>query len=170
MTDSFGALHAPLTAALLASPLKNARQRYVPAAVGVNAADVAVAFALPAPLNVSGRFDDVKIAVAHVASFGPYRRNSTVPTPAPAVIGFTSPVMFAASVSDPAPSMIGSEACVEIAGVAGLTTTDSSAALHAPLTALLFASPLKNARQRYVPVAVGVNGADVAVASVLPRR
>ena len=48
--------------------------------------------------------------------------------------------------------------------------TDSLAALHGPLAALLFASPLKNARQRYVPAAVGVNAADVADAFALPRR
>ena len=112
MTDSFGAPHAPLVALLFASPLKNARQRYVPAAVGVNAADVAVALVLPAPLNVSGRLEDVKIAVAQVASFGPYRRNSTVPTPATRRDGFESPVSVAVSVSDPAPSVIGPDACV----------------------------------------------------------
>ena len=89
MTDSFAAPHAPLAGSLFASPLKNARQRYVPAAVGVNAADVADAFALPAPLKVSGRFDDVKIAVAHVASSGPYRRNSTVPDARAGRHGFT---------------------------------------------------------------------------------
>jgi hypothetical protein len=36
---SFGALHAPVTAALLASPLYAAIHRYVPAAVGVNGPD-----------------------------------------------------------------------------------------------------------------------------------
>ena len=36
----------------------------------MNGADVAVASVFAA-LNVSGRFDEVKIAVAHVASLGP---------------------------------------------------------------------------------------------------
>ena len=42
----------------------------MPTAVGVNGAETAVASVFAA-LNVSGRFDDVKITVAQVASFGP---------------------------------------------------------------------------------------------------
>ena len=70
-----------------------------------------------------------------------------MPTPGPVVTGLTSPVRRAVSVIDP-PSWIGPEAVVVMLGVAGLTMTDSFAALHGPLVDALFASPLKNARQR----------------------
>src|SRR5262249_42881930 len=141
--DSLAALHGPEIAALLWSPLKNARHLYVPTTVGVNVSEAAVAMVCAA-LNVNGRFAEVKIAVAQAASFGPYSRNSTVATPTPDVTGFESWLTTALSLSEPAPSTIGAEAFVAIAGVAGVTTvvSSSSGGLHGSLTALLFASPL----------------------------
>ena len=52
---------------------------------------------------------------------------------------------------------------VAIVGLALPTTTFSFAALQAPVTELLLASPLYVARQRYVPAWVVVKAAEVAV-------
>ena len=48
----------------------------------------------------------------------------------------------AVSTSVPAPSVIGADAVVVIDGAARVTTVLSLAALHAPMTPALFASPL----------------------------
>ena len=127
VADSFGELHGCVTALLLASPLYVAVQRYTPTTVGVNDADVA----LPAARATV----DVKTgAAAQVASFGPYRLNVTVP------VGLLPPDTVATSLID-VPTGPPAEAAVAIVGTAGPITTDSFAAPHAPVTALLFASP-----------------------------
>ena len=105
----------------------------MPAAVGVNAGDVT---GPPATGYATGA--DVKIAVAHVASSGPYNRNTIV---APAN-GFERPFTVAVSVNDPAPSVIGADAVVTIVGDAGLTTVLSFGALHPLDDDALLASPL----------------------------
>ena len=87
---------------------------------------------------------------------GPKSVNVTV---APAC-GFTRPLTIAVSVSVPAPSVTFGDAVVAIVADAGATTVDSFAALHAPETGALFASPLYAARHRYVPACVGVNAGE----------
>ena len=69
----------------------------MPGPVGVNGAESAEADV--GDSSVRGRLDDVKTTVAQLASFGPYRRNSTVPAPGPETTGCTSPLIVALSVS-----------------------------------------------------------------------
>jgi hypothetical protein len=70
-------------------------------------------------------------------------------------VGLLPPVTVAVSVSD-APRAPPADAAVATVGVAWAITTVSFAAPHAPVTALLAASPEYEARQRYVPGTVGV--------------
>jgi hypothetical protein len=114
----------------------------MPAFAGVNAADVAVP--VVADVGVTGRLLETKICVAHALSL--YRRNSTVPAPAPD----TGLERFdTVAVSATAPPTAALVAVVAIAGCAGATVLVSPTAPQAPLAGKLFVSPLKNARQKY---------------------
>ncbi len=79
----------------------------------------------------------MKIDVAQVASFGPYRLKVIVPV----ALAVASPSV-ATSLSEPLPTMIDAEACVVTVGLRGLTTTDSFDALQAFAVGLLLTSPL----------------------------
>ncbi len=94
-----------------------------------------------------------------LGSAGPYARKLTLP-----LVGLCSPPSVASSVIV-APTTTAGEALDAIVADRLATVTDSPGSLHAAAAASLFASPLYVATQRYVPGAVGVCGADVAVPS-----
>ena len=74
-----------------------------------------------------------------------YRRNVTVPTPAPDVTGLTNPVIVAVSPIDP--PTVPFVACVVIAGSLRISVLVSLGASHAPVAGWLLASPLKDSTQ-----------------------
>ena len=128
MTVSFSPAspQAPAIGALLPSPLYEAIQWYVPTASGVKVTGPYEPLPLTVRVSVK-RAGPLQSAVA-------YRLKVIVP------VAPTAPLRTAVSWIA-LPMTTDSAALVAMPGVAGLTTTDSFASLHAPETALLFASP-----------------------------